>query len=269
MSFVGRADPELAVVGTSLASRQGPRRDENQDRVVCSPPLLALADGMGGAAGGADAAAAALHAFADAVGKPSSDDPGFPSPQWTDRVAALDPSEVGGLLCSAVGAADAAVREMASATARAGAACTLTGLLFFDDQLHLAHVGDSRLYLLRHGQLSQLSEDHTVLSELHHDVAANSDMGRRLAGVLSRSIGGRSPEAEPYLMSFPAELGDRVLLCSDGVHSVLESHHLTAVLDGALSGAADRVIDAAWAAGTGDDATVLVADVGPMPESTD
>lgn len=224
---------------------RGTGRDSNEDTAYAGESLLAVADGVRGP-GGAAASAAAVDAL---------------RPLELTRAPAV---ELLAALADAVTSADRAVR--AAATGVHQPATTLTALLRRGTRLALVHVGDTRAYLLRGGELSRLTQDHTYVQSL-------VDQGRLTPGaaaahpqraLLVRALGAGA-EVEADLALRTALLGDRYLLCSDGISAVVGQ----AALHAALAGAADpetavgRLVDLAYAEGAPDNLACVVADVVP------
>jgi serine/threonine protein phosphatase PrpC len=198
--------------------------------------VAALADGVGGAAGGRVAAELAVRTFID----------GYISQAERRRVADAAGSALQAVnrWTHAQGLADPALAHMA---------CTFTALILRRREAHVLHVGDSRLYRLRQGRLLQLTHDHTVdRPEQQH--------------VLVRAIGLEAELRLDYAVD-SAQPRDRYLLCSDGVHGPLRESQLAAIL---MQGAgpeetARLLVDAALDRGGRDNATALVLDVLSLP----
>lgn len=221
----------------------GAVRDSNEDTAYASDTLLAVADGQRGP-GGAAASAAAVDAL-----RPL---------ELADAPAA----ELLATLADAVTAADRTVR--APATDGHQPVTTLTAVLRCGTQLALVHVGDTRAYLLRGGELSRLTQDHTY-------VQSQVDQGRLTPAeaaahpqraLLSRALGaGARVEADLALRT--ALVGDRYLLCSDGLSAVVGPEALRAALAGAddPETAVARLVDLAYAEGAPDNVAVVAADV--------
>jgi serine/threonine protein phosphatase PrpC len=221
-------------------------RPENEDRFAAvrgeGGALLVVADGMGGTAGGATAAATAV----DAV------------------VAALPTTD--GALDRAVRAADHAVRLAGSAATPAIPAwerpgCTLTAALLAGGRLHLAHVGDSSCWLLRGGWVRRLTVPHTQAAALA--AAGAMSPGEAASGgldhLLTRYLG-MPGGAEPQRLSVPLGPADRLLVATDGVTRSLGTVKLATVLADARS--SRELVAAAVAAGARDDATAVLVTVG-------
>jgi protein phosphatase len=219
-------------------------RAGNEDRWLARPPLFVVADGMGGHAAGEVAAQLAVDAF-----------------------AALSDARVGPftaeVLAGAIQDADDAIHRRASDDpAVAGMGTTCTALAVEGSTAHLAHVGDSRAYLLRAGRLTQLTEDHTLVAALVHDgvlsaEAATTDDRRH---VILRALGvGDAASADR--LDVALRPGDRLLLCSDGLTGHLDGPALADALGpGTPAEAADRLVALAIDAGGEDNVTVIVID---------
>lgn len=246
---------------TSNVARVGARserglRDENQDRMTrfVSPfgETLAVADGMGGQRGGAVAAQLVTSVLADAL---SGMDP------------ALPPGEA---LKGALTAANRAVfdRGRASGGELTGMGSTVVvALLAYSGagpMLYVAHVGDSRAYLLRNGSVRQLTRDHSVLQErLKLGVDESVAAAQPDSGHLTRAIGGE-PAVHVDVAEPAAVLpGDRLVLCSDGLTGFVDSARLHSLLlqPAAPEELANVLIEEALRAGSDDNITVQVADL--------
>lgn len=228
-------------------------REANEDHclVDLEMGLLLVCDGMGGHVGGATASRTAARAFRDAV-----------------RVRA----EAGGLkgraarhaVGQAAAAASVAVHDKAAADASlSGMGTTLTGMVMTGPVAHVAHVGDSRAYLMRGGRLRQLTEDHSLVQEQVRAglLSENEARHSRLRNVITRSVG-FSREVEVDLLSFPVRGGDTFLLCSDGLTGLVNDETIEEVLDTTYFGKAVHVlVDMANALGGEDNITVVVGHV--------
>ena len=225
-------------------SDRGLVRSNNQDSVYAGPRLLAVADGMGGYAGGEVASKIVIAALAPL----DDDDPGEDL---------LNP------LREAVMAGNAAISELvANDPELDGMGTTLTAILFAGTRLGVVNIGDSRTYMMRGGQVSQITHDDSFVQSLIDEgritpEEANSHPQRSL---LLRALTGH--EVEPSLTVREARPGDRYLLCSDGLSSYISHETLTeAIRIPDPQDSADRMIELALKAGGPDNVTVIIADV--------
>ena len=221
-------------------------RELNEDSMYAGPHLLAIADGMGGHAAGEVASRIAI-----------------------ESVAPLDDSAPGsdlvGDLRDAVESASGYLHEMVAAdTALDGMGTTLTALLFAGRRLGLVHVGDSRCYLLRDGELSQITHDHTLVQRLVDEgrITPEEASTHPQRSWITRSLTGHG-ELELDLSIREARVGDRYLLCSDGLSGPVSEDTIAETLRGAADPetACDQLIDLALRAGGPDNVTAIVADV--------
>jgi serine/threonine protein phosphatase PrpC len=245
----------------ALRSDVGLLREGNEDSAYAGPRLLAIADGMGGHAAGEVASAVAISAISPL------DDRGL-----------SDGNEMLDALAEAVAAARDTLHEMSEADpATEGMGTTLTALLWAGAQVAICHIGDSRAYLLREGDLYQITRDHTLIQSLVDEgrlsPAAAANHPQR--SLIMRALQG-STDADPDLSIHTAMLGDRYLLCSDGLTDVVsdEAVHQTLVSVPDPSQAVDQLIDQAIKNGGPDNITCIVADVvdtvtGPVLPSRD
>jgi protein phosphatase len=238
----------LLLLDAAAGSIGGPGR-ENQDAGWAGPALAAVADGVGGNVGGAVAAALAVDALACALGGQSRDD-------------------AEGAIRSAVEAANALLGETAGRTPElTGMATTLTAAaLDRRGRLALAHVGDSRAYVLRDGDLVRLTRDHTLVQGLvdARVISAEEALSHPLRSIVVRTLHGRDGDVALVERSrHQVRPGDRLLVCSDGLSGVVPSAVLRSVLadEASPAGAVRRALRAALDAGAQDDVTAVVADV--------
>lgn len=232
------------VLRYAARSDRGLVRANNEDSVYAGARLLALADGMGGHAAGEVASQLVIAALAH-----------------------LDDDEPGGDLLSQL---NAAVHEGNSAIAAhveadpdlEGMGTTLTAILFAGNRLGLVHVGDSRGYLLRDGELTQITKDDTFVQTLVDEgrITAEEAHSHPQRSLIMRALTGH--EVEPTLTVREAHAGDRYLLCSDGLSDPV-SHDtiLDALQISDVTESADRLIEMALRGGGPDNVTVVVADV--------
>jgi PPM family protein phosphatase len=233
------------VFDAAAASIRGPRA-ENQDAACAGTHLLAVADGVGGKPGGGVAADCVIRTLSQAYEE-----------RTEDAVAALR---------SAVAAANQGLTAVTSRRPElAGMATTLTAaVLAPGGRVVLAHVGDTRAYLLRRGVLRPLTTDHTFVQGLLDAGVIDADQARRhpLRSLVLRTLQGRQDDVADVSVH-PVRLGDRLLVCSDGLSGVVPPDVLARELaeESRPKAAAHRLLRAALAAGTGDDVTAAVADV--------
>ncbi len=239
--------PEIESGGLSVV---GPVREDNQDSIHLSddehpvgPGLLfAIADGMGGYAHGGVASLLALESFSSTLAAQN----GSPIPRALQR---------------AVEAANLRVYQKAQKLGVGRMGTTLTAAYVFGEMLYLAHVGDSRAYLIRDGHSVCLTADHTAVGEMVRSKLISSDKLRTHAqrSVLTKSVG-TALFVQPDIVQQKLREGDRLILCSDGVWSVIEDEEFARVASGPTS--ADEIsrnlIDLALHHQTDDNASVVV-----------
>jgi PPM family protein phosphatase len=238
------------VLDAAATSITGPRPD-NQDAGIAAPNLLAVADGVGGNVGGAQAATLVVDELARS--------------RWSVPDDAAD-----GGLAAAVAAANTALSAAVATEPRlASMATTLTAAaLARDGRLAVAHVGDSRAYLLRAGALSRLTVDQTLVQAMVDAGAITAEEAHThpLRSVLLAALHGRSDDiAAVVLTTHEVRPGDRLLVCSDGVTGAVDAGTLRRVLaeEARPADAANRLLRAALAGSTRDNSTAVVADVVP------
>jgi protein phosphatase len=232
-------------VSWGAASDVGRRRSLNEDAFLASPPLFLVADGMGGHQAGEIASATVIDEFSKLVGRT---DLTIQEVQATLRAARnrVDTLPTGG---------------------GAGAGTTLTGVTIADIDGEgywlTVNLGDSRTYRLSEGVLEQVSVDHSVVQELidagQLDAASAAQDSRR--NVITRAIGAGS-DSEPDFWLLPAEEGDRILICSDGLPTEIDAARIDTILRSERSPqtAAERLVREAVDAGGRDNVTVVIVD---------
>jgi protein phosphatase len=228
----------------AAGSDVGRRREQNEDSGYASGRLLVVADGMGGHAAGELASSAAIAVMRE-----------------------LDATlpETGADLEGAVHEAARRLVELADIDpARRGMGTTVTAMLWDGYRFALAHLGDSRGYLLRDGALYQMTKDHTLVQSMVDEGRITEDQAAvhpRRSMVLR--VLGSEGRAEPDMALREAEPDDRYLLCSDGLTTVLGPEVLHEVLTTVADpgAAVQRLIDLANEGGSPDNVTVIVADV--------
>lgn len=232
-------------VAVGVQTDVGRVRQGNEDSYLLEEPVYAVADGMGGHIAGDVASATAVDVISDGL--------------------RTSPPADGPALADLVGRANDAIWEKArSDQSLRGMGTTCTLLMIDDDIAHIAHVGDSRAYLLRDGTLRQLTEDHTLVERMvrEHRLSAEEAANHPQRNIITRALGIDAHVQVDVLQERLAE-GDRILLTSDGLTSMVEPPEIEAVLreqDDPQS-AADRLVEMANAAGGEDNVTVLVLHV--------
>lgn len=243
-------DPSLTT-RWGATSETGPVRDANEDRWRALPPFFAVADGMGGHASGDTAAQVALDALVDALA------PDIEGGRWPD-LAELDS-----------GISRAAHMVSALASAQVGGAApgtTLTGALAIPRGAHphwvAFNVGDSRTYLVSGSTCVRLTRDHSAREEVLRVAAATGeDLPLPGRNILTRALGaGMEGIPEVDYVALPVAFGDRIVVCTDGVHGVLDDETLTRIVLGHEDPqeGADALVAEALERGTRDNATALV-----------
>lgn len=234
---------------SSARSDIGLVRSGNEDSGYAGPDLLVVADGMGGHAAGELASAAAIATMSEVEPSGSAD------------AATLE------RLSEAVVTTSERIADVVAAHPQfAGMGTTLTALAWLGDsppRVAVLHVGDSRAYLWRDGELTQLTRDHTYVQTLidSGELTAEEAAHHPRRNLLMRAIDGVH-HAEPDLSVREARLGDRYLVCSDGLCGYVDDAQLSAHL--ALPdqiAAVTALVDAALEAGAPDNVTVVIADV--------
>jgi PPM family protein phosphatase len=233
-------------------SDRGTVRPANQDSLYAGPRLLVVADGMGGMAAGDLASRLAIAALAP-----------------VDRIAvarsAEDPTDtvVDSLQAAAEDANRRIHREVAANPALEGMGTTLTAVLLAGGKISMVHVGDSRAYRLRDGELHQITKDDTYVQMLLDEGAIGPDQAavHPHRSVVTRALQGRQVEARYSVR--PAVVGDRYLLCSDGLSEAVPADAVRAAL---LAHAdpqtcADQLVGLALHHGATDNVSAIVADV--------
>ncbi len=223
----------------------GPR-PVNEDSVFASSRLAAIADGVGGAPAGEVASRLVI-----------------------DALIALDKSYVGrpieSALLAAIGQGNETIAFVSGCRpATAGMATTLTALALADDGAYVvANIGDSRTYLFRNGRLTLLTRDETYVQTLVESGKLTREEARRapLRSAVLRAVDGDRGRV-PDVSRVDARLGDRLLLCSDGLTDFVDERAIDRILrTGSRVACADGLISAARVAGTTDNVSVVIGDV--------
>ncbi|RNL83332.1 Stp1/IreP family PP2C-type Ser/Thr phosphatase [Halostreptopolyspora alba] len=230
-------------------------REGNEDSAYAGPYLLAVADGMGGYAGGEIASSIAISTL-----MPLDDD--VPSAE-----------QMAGSLQQAVDTANGAVSQRVTEEPRLeNMGTTLTAMLWSGPRVALIHIGDSRAYLLRDSEFGQITHDHTLVQTLVDEgkISEEEAESHPQRSLLLRALDGRS-QVEPDTSILEARVGDRYLLCSDGLSGVVSKETIreTLAAEDTPEAAARRLIDLANRGGGPDNVTAVVADVIDTATATD
>ena len=231
----------LRAAETISKTDTGRQRRDNEDNAFARAPVFVVADGMGGAQAGEVASRLAIEAFQHEL-----PDSGTPE----ERLAAC------------VRAANRTIYEMSrSEHERAGMGTTLTAAYLDDDDLAIAHVGDSRAYLFRDQTLRRLTEDHSLVEELVRRGKLTEEQAAEhpQRSIITRALG-PEPDVEVDTWTYPVQSGDVLLLCSDGLTSMISEEQIAQILSStpSLEGAAQGLIAAANEAGGRDNITVVL-----------
>ncbi len=221
----------------------GYTREHNEDSYLLQPPLFAVADGMGGHEAGEIASSIAVNTLANAA------------PQHADAQA----------LGQAIESANLAVIQAADeGLGKPGMGTTCTAALIEDNKLALAHVGDSRAYLLHKGTLTRITHDHSFVEELVESGEITADEARKHPNrsIITRALGSdKNMYADHFDLS--VEAGERLLLCSDGLSGMLSDKEIEDIM--VSSPGPDEcvhsLVEAALRAGGYDNVTAVVVEV--------
>jgi protein phosphatase len=229
-------------------SDTGLARRANEDNFYARSPLFVVADGMGGAQAGEVASRVAAEAFAA----------GLPEGGSTEE-----------RLATRVIEANRRIHRLSQEDReRAGMGTTLTAAYVEDDEIAVAHVGDSRAYLWRDGELTRLTRDHSLVDELvrRGKLTEEEAAEHPQRSIITRALG-PEPDVEVDTRTHRAQDGDVLLLCSDGLTSMISEQRITDVLRDApkLGEAGDALVAAANEAGGRDNITVVLFRLEEVP----
>jgi len=230
------------------------RRTNNEDAVCAQPGLglFVVADGMGGYEGGEVASALAVDTIHELVRRTAGDaDVTWPYKIDPERTVSENELMVATRLAADRIAArrQGELREMGS---------TVVALRLTGNHAVIAHVGDSRVYRMRGGVVTQLTIDHSLSAQLEAS-GTKPDANFPWRHVITRALG--TPTSEPDVQCQAIERGDVFLLCSDGLSEVLDRAHIAALLALPAEAACCALVDAAYAAGSRDNISAVVVRV--------
>ena len=223
----------------------GRRRRRNEDAYVCEPPLFAIADGMGGAQAGEVASGLAAAVLEEATGDERGE----------ERVSSL------------IQEANRRVFQRSNedaATSGMGTTMTVALVDHTDGTIAFGHVGDSRAYRVRGGELEQLTDDHSLVGELVRSgrLSPEEAESHPQRSVITRALG-TEPDVDVDTFTVEAEQGDIYLLCSDGLTDMTSARDILAAVEESrdLDDAARALVEAANAGGGEDNITVVLFEI--------
>ncbi len=240
----------------------GKVREKNEDCFLIDPDLqlFVLADGMGGHAGGAVASLLAVNALHEEVRRQ------LRAPIDSLSASTLRASLAPAILSRSVAFACSAVFQRSQEMERlAGMGTTLTTLFVVGAHGVIAHVGDSRAYLLRDGAAQLLTEDHSLVSEQLRSgmITAQQALVSPFRNIITRSVGFES-EVQIDVTALALQSDDRIVLCSDGLANKVEAHEILAIVsETPLFEAPKKLIEIANDRGGEDNVTVVIVVVTP------
>ncbi len=223
-------------------------REHNEDSLIVAPPLFAVADGMGGHAAGDVASEIAVNTLIELAPKHA------------------DPEALGRAVCAVN---EAVIKSSTEHAEQEGMGTTITAALLEGEKLVIAQVGDSRAYLLHQGTLQQITRDHSLMADMIEAGQLTPEEARvhPHRSVITRALGS-DPYMVPDLYEFNVESGDRLLLCSDGLSSMITDDGIEDTLSRIEDPqrAADALVDQAIQAGGHDNVTVIVVNISGFGE---
>ena len=235
-------------------SEVGLHRSGNEDSALINGALIAVADGMGGHAGGEVASKVAIQTLAEVLPLLNNDE--------------MDPESLEDFLLNSLLDIDSEIRETANADDRlSGMGTTLTALALYREKVYVLHIGDSRAYRLRGKEFTQLTKDHSLVQELI-DSGAITEADAPFhpqRSVLTNVLMGEG-NITPLLISYDVKAGDKFLLCSDGLNNVLSNNEIHEALK--ASDPISTLIERTYSGGAPDNVTVVLAEVGATDSAT-
>lgn len=222
----------------------GKVRKENEDSVLVSERLFAVADGMGGHKGGKQASETALKVIADTLfGK---------APDKNELITAME-------------AANRRIYDtQLDDEALKGMGTTLSIVWANETEMLIGHVGDSRVYLIRHGEMTQVTQDHSLVAELMKNgyITAKEAEKHPYKNVITRSVG-TSRMVLVDAFKVPLQKDDKWLICSDGLHNMLDTALIREIIMGNdMDPAADKLLATALDNGGADNISFILLDCG-------
>ena len=240
-------------------SEVGLHRNGNEDSALINGALIAVADGMGGHAGGEVASKVAITTLAQILPLLNNNE--------------MDSESLEDFLLTSLLEVDHEIGETAAANDRlSGMGTTLTALALYREIVYVLHAGDSRAYRLRGKELTQLTKDHSVVQELIDSGAITETEAfiHPQRSVLTNVLMGQG-NMTPLLIAYEVKPGDKFLLCSDGLNTVVSNDEIKAGLISAnsIENAIDNLIALTYERGAPDNVTIVVAEVGTGDTATE
>ena len=235
-------------------SEVGLHRSGNEDSALINGSLIAVADGMGGHAGGEVASKVAITTLAQILPLLNDND--------------MDPESLEDFLLNSLLEVDHEIGETADANDRlSGMGTTLTAIALYRERAYVLHAGDSRAYRLRGKELLQLTKDHSVVQELIDSGAITEAEAvvHPQRSVLTNVLMGHG-NITPLLIAYDVKPGDKFLLCSDGLNTVVSNEEIKAELNKPKP--IDNLITLTYERGAPDNVTIVMAEVGAGDTST-
>jgi serine/threonine protein phosphatase PrpC len=256
------AAPSVRIEARGLTD-VGQRRDHNEDAFLVDNELglYIVADGMGGHAGGGTASRLAVDTIQAAVRHAKESDPEV----FGTTAAKVDESPLPDMLREAVEEACAVIYRTAQGDPElAGMGTTVTAALVDRGVAYVAHVGDSRCYLLREGRIYQVSEDHSLVNEQLKAGAISPEEAKhsRFKNIITRSVGFEQ-QVQVDLMGLEIEPGDALVICCDGLSNLVDDPEILGIVgESTLDLAPGRLVALANERGGDDNITVIVIRAG-------
>ena len=229
----------------------GRKRRHNEDVYVVDPPIFAIADGMGGANAGEVAAALAADALRETADGGSGEKAVVTLIQEANRRV---------------------YQQATEDTAKSGMGTTMTVALLDDGRVRIGHVGDSRAYLIRDGELSQLTDDHSLVGELVRSGKLTPEDAEThpQRSVITRALG-TDPDVDVDTVTIETRSGDLFLLCSDGLYSMVGNDRILELVERNrrdLDATAKALVAAANKGGGDDNITVVAFEIASPEDET-
>jgi PPM family protein phosphatase len=242
-------------------SNVGMKRFQNEDSYLINDEigLYMVADGMGGHLGGEFASKLAVSTVEEVVRNLRLD------PETTQiRGVNTEGDNPGRQLVHAIQEAGKRIHDQALYDENLrGMGTTAVAVLFCDPKMYIANVGDSRAYFIRNGKIQQLTEDHSLVSEQVKAgmISASDARGHKLKNIITRSVGYQE-QVDIDIVTKGLQVGDKILLCSDGLSNLVEDKEIEEVVDKYdLREACEKLVNSANSRGGDDNITVILLQV--------